>query len=485
MDSKAISSPKKLIVIGGGIGGLFASWKLLQHGYKITIIERQNFLGGLSTSIKKNNCFVDIGPHYISVDKTSNIFEDICSLLKKENIIELSSIHKSYKSYFQNKILDSPPRLSNIVKNNKNSLVKSLFKEIVPKRKNTIENTSPEKYLVSLYGEEIYNSWCKPILIQNYGEIPPVQIIKDLFEPITLKKTINYLNKTKKNSTNEIPVIDSDDFDCYFKNGMGSIIDSLEKEILDLGGKIILDATIQSINHGVTKLVKYSKHNENYNELGDMILYSIPLSTTIQWFEKNSIDLDNNDTDEFSSNGILIFLLVDIPKLFDGWILDVYDLSIPFFRITQQTFLSSDVAPKNKTLLCFELRSKKNDEYWSLKNSDLFNLAKNNLNKLFDLNDRNIEELIILKLNNLYRTKYHTFKSSDQEIKEYIHTFPNEFALGTTAFDTGDNPTRLSHDEVVKIDKKKSYGGFYNSLLNSQKIIDVILSNEKSEKHKN
>ena len=101
------------------------------------------------------------------------------------------------------------------------------------------------------------------------------------------------------------------------------------------------------------------------------------------------------------------------------------------------------------------------------------------------MNDRNIEELIILKLNNLYRTKYHTFKSSDQEIKEYIHTFPNEFALGTTAFDTGDNPTRLSHDEVVKIDKKKSYGGFYNSLLSSQKIIDVILSNEKSEKHKN
>jgi len=485
MDTKESSNSKKLIVIGGGIGGLFASWKLLKEGYKITIIERQSFLGGLSTSIKKNNCFIDIGPHYISIDKTSNIYEDISSLLKQENIIELSSIHKSYKSYFQNNILDYPPRLSNIVKNNKNSLVKSLFKEIIPKKKNTLENISSEKYLQSLYGEEISNSWCKPILIQNYGEIPPVQIIKNLFEPITLKKTLNYLNKTKKNFENETSISDSNDFDCYFKNGMGSIIDSLEKEILDLGGKIILDATIQSINHGDSKLVKYSKHNENYNELGDMILYSIPLSTTIQWFEENSIDLNNNDNDEFSSNGILIFLLVDIPKLFDGWILDVYDLSIPFFRITQQTFLSSDVAPKNKTLLCFELRSKKNDEYWSLENSDLFNLAKNNLNKLFDLNDRNIEELIILKLNNLYRTKYHTFKSSDQEIKEYIHTFPNEFALGTTAFDTGDNPTRLSHDEVVKIDKKKSYGGFYNSLLSSQKIIDVILSNEKSEKHKN
>ena len=485
MDSKQNSNTKKLIVVGGGIGGLFASWKLLQQGYKVTIIERQNFLGGLSTSIKKNNCYIDIGPHYISVEKTSDIYEDICCLVNQENIIELSSIHKSYKSYFQNNVLDSPPRLSNIVKNNKNSLVKSLFKEIVTKRKKISKNISSDEYLISLYGEEIYNSWCKPILIQNYGEIPPIETIKNLFEPITIKKTLNYLNKTQKNSENQTSIIDTNDLDCYFNNGMGSIIDSLEKQISDLGGKIILDATIQSIEHGNSKLVKYSKHNENYDEAGDMILYSIPLNNAIQWFDEKAFDLDKNHNDKFSTNGILVFLLVDISKIFDGWILDVYDLSIPFFRITQQTFLSSDVAPKNKTLLCFELRSKENDEYWSLDNSELFTLAKNNLNKIFHLTGRNIEELIVLKLKNLYRSKHHPFKSSDQEIKEHIHTFHNEFDLGTTAFDTGDNPTRLSHDEIVKIDKKKSYGGFYNSLLNSQKIIDAILSSEKSEKHKN
>ena len=479
------SNTKKLIIVGGGIGGLFASWKLLQNGYNVTIIERQKFVGGLSTSIKKNNCCIDIGPHYISVDKTSHVYEDICYLLNQNNIIELSSIHKSYKSYFQNNILDSPPRLSNIVKNNKNSLVKSLFKEIIPKRKNFSENISSDEYLISLYGEEIYNSWCKPILIQNYGEIPPVQIIKNSFEPITIKKTLNYLNKTQNLSQNKITKIDSSNLDCYFKDGMGSIIDSLEKQISDLGGKIILDATIQSIEHGDPKLVKYLKNDENFNESSDMILYSIPLSNTIQWFENTPFNLDDDHNHEFSTNGILVFLLVDIPKLFDGWILDVYDLSIPFFRITQQTFLSSNVAPKNRTLLCFELRSKKDDKFWFLDNSELFNLAKSTLSKIFQLTDRNIDELIVLKLKNLYRPKHHPFKSSDQEIKEFIHTFPNEFALGTSAFDTGDNPTRLSHDELVKPDKKKSYGGFYNSLLNSQKIINFILSNEKSEKHKN
>ena len=87
-------------VIGGGIGGLFASWKLSQHGYKITIIERANLLGGLSASIKKNNCFIDIGPHYVTIDKSSAIFDDIHFLLNEDSIIELSSMEKSYKSFF-------------------------------------------------------------------------------------------------------------------------------------------------------------------------------------------------------------------------------------------------------------------------------------------------------------------------------------------------------------------------------------------------
>lgn len=482
MDNIQNPLAKKIIVIGGGIGGLYAAWKLLQEGFEITIIERQKFLGGLSTSIKKNDCHIDIGPHYVSIDKTSKIYNDINNLLNKDEIIELSEVNKSYKSFFQNEILDTPPRLSNIVKNNKNSLVKSLFKDILPKTKSLSDNVSSDEYLISLYGEEIFNSWCKPILIQNYGEIPPVQFVKNSFEPITIKKTLNYLSKNQKILKNDIPY--SNDLDCYFKNGMGSIIDSLENQIITLGGKIILDANVESVQHEGSKLVKYSKNNESSNESGDIILYSIPLNHAIRWFKESPQNLNKNDNSAFSTNGILVFLLVDNQKLFDGWILDVYDLSIPFFRITQQTFLSSAVAPKNKALLCFEMRSKEDDHFWSSDDETIFNLAKNALKKIFELEDNKIEKILVIKLKNLYRPKHHSFQSTDQEISTYIQSFPNEYALGTTAFDTGDNPTRLSHDEIVKVDKKKSYGGFFNSLLNSQKIIETILSNEKSEKHK-
>ena len=471
------SNALDVTVIGGGIGGLFASWKLSQHGYKITIIERAKLLGGLSASIKKNNCFIDIGPHYVTIDKSSKIFNDINFLLNEDNIIKLSSMKKSYKSFFQNKILDTPPRLSKIIKNNKNSFFRNLIKGALQKTKNSIEENSSEEYLVSLYGHDIYETWCKPILYQNYGELPPVNVIKTSFEPITIKKTLNYLNKKQKVVETDEFETDENGFDCYFKNGMGTIIDSLQNEILNSGGKIILDANVESIDHGKPKLLTYRKNNEFFQESSDIILYSVPLNHTIKWFKDTPDELRQQYVSTKMNNGILVFLLVDTPKLFDGWVLDIYDLSIPFFRITQQTFLSSGVAPKNKSLLCFEMRSKQNDDLWPLDEHYFFELAKSNFQKIFQLGNIQIDELKVLKLKNLYRPKYYPIKSLDTEIPKYIHSFSNEFALGTTVFDTGDNPSRLSFDEVTQTNKIKNYGGFYNSLTKSQEIIEKILSN--------
>tara|TARA_B100001123_G_scaffold449385_1_gene614508 strand:- start:2444 stop:3883 length:1440 start_codon:yes stop_codon:yes gene_type:complete len=476
MNNTKKSNALNVIVIGGGIGGLFASWKLSQHGYKITIIERAKFLGGLSASIKKNNCFIDIGPHYVTLDKTSTIFDDINLLLNEDNLIELSSIKKSYKSFFQNQILDAPPRLSKILKNNKNLLVRSLIKDAFQKTKNSTEENSSEQYLISLYGPDLYESYCKPILYQYYGEIPPINIIKNSFEPITIKRTLNYLTKNQKVvETDESESVDNG-FDCYFKNGMGTIIDSLQDEILNSGGKIILDANIESIDHGKPKLLTYTKNNEIFQESSDIILYSVPLKNTIKWFKDVPEELRQQSVPTKLRNGILVFLLVDIPKLFDGWVLDIYDLSIPFSRITQQTFLSSEVAPKNKSLLCFEMRSKLNESNWSFDKNYFFELAKSNLQKIFQLENIQIDELEVLKLKNLYRRKYDPIKSFDGEIGKYINSFSNEFALGTIVFDTGDNPSRISSLEVVQANKIKNYGGFYNSLIKSKEIIEKILS---------
>ena len=56
------------------------------------------------------------------------------------------------------------------------------------------------------------------------------------------------------------------------------------------------------------------------------------------------------------------------------------------------------------------------------------------------------------------------------EISKYINSHLNEFALGVSELDSG----RLISNKNDKI----SFGGFYSSLLNSEKLVKHIISNQ-------
>ena len=54
---------KKAIIVGAGITGLSAGWKLSSEGYQVTIIEKENHVGGLAYTFRHGDCRLDFGPH--------------------------------------------------------------------------------------------------------------------------------------------------------------------------------------------------------------------------------------------------------------------------------------------------------------------------------------------------------------------------------------------------------------------------------------
>ena len=65
---------KTVTVIGAGIGGLYTALKLCEKGYSVNIIERNHVVGGLSASIPVDGYQIDIGPHYMTLKKESDLF---------------------------------------------------------------------------------------------------------------------------------------------------------------------------------------------------------------------------------------------------------------------------------------------------------------------------------------------------------------------------------------------------------------------------
>jgi len=455
-----------VLVIGGGIGGLYSAWELCKQGFSVTLVEQQKFLGGLSTSIPFSNSLIDIGPHFISLKRDSNIAKIIYELIGEKDIIEISSIQNHIKSLFQGQILDESPRLFHAIKTSiVHSMSSFLFSKIFLSKNKSSDNI--EKYLIAIYGNYIFNVWCKPMIKQNMG-LSTIDLVKESFEPITFKKIFSYVLKSNSKKTFE-PQEKSKSkmLDCYFRYGMKSIIDIFQSQIIGMGGKIMLETEIQKIDHSKNKIITYKQNNNIKTINSNIILYSIPAMASIQWFEyPEKLKPTMKKT---GLNSIMVVLIIDTKKLFDGWILDIYDLSISFFRIAQQSFLSNKIAPENKTLLNVEIKIDEKNNLGSKKDTEIYQIVIEDLKKLKILKNEKIIDYKIIKIKNLYPKK-NTEVNDSSEILKYINSHQNEFILGTSELDSG----KL----ISEKNDKTSLGGFYSSLLNSEKLVKHIISNQ-------
>jgi protoporphyrinogen oxidase len=71
----------KVLIIGGGLSGLGAGYKLSQEGFKVTVLERRNTVGGMASSYRIENCYIPKTYHHIMSDDRTTI-----DLIKELNI---------------------------------------------------------------------------------------------------------------------------------------------------------------------------------------------------------------------------------------------------------------------------------------------------------------------------------------------------------------------------------------------------------------
>ena len=462
---------KSATIIGAGIGGLYSAWELSKNGFDVTVLEKQNFVGGFSTSIQENNYKIDIGPHYAILPKSSEITNDILEIMG-ENLIEIPKIQKWHKSYFKGKIINGSPTIYHaILSSGINSILKTLFSYMSAKISSSTKNAkNAEAYLTSLYGNYLFQSWCKPYIIQNKGDLDlPLDYVTKKFKPITFSKIFKKFFSKKQNIDSTVESNEMDGLiECYFKDGIGQLSDTLSEKIKENNGKIILGANVETIAHDTQmKNIQYTHNGKSVEHKSDIIVYTTPFQLTKKWF-LNQIETTTN----YNFHSIMIFLFIDAPQIFDGWALEVFDTRAPYFRIAQQTFLSKHVAPPNKTLLSIEIRSNDNDPLWNDDNTTISKKIEQSLRDIGLLKNEIVDGSKVIKLKHVYP---HSFKKSNvkSDSADFMGTIKNEYALDASNMDSG---RLLSREDDLS--GNVSFGGIFVSMREYNHLIkNVILKN--------
>lgn len=142
-------------VVGSGPAGLTLTYKLLQAGKKVLLLERDKRSGGLAKSYDINGHIFDTGPKRFHTDDQKVL--DFIHQVGKENLI---TIGRSTKVFFENKYHEWPLKAKSILSFPKLMGIKC-FLDLIKKREIKDPN-SFQDYIESKYGTTLYKVFFEP-----------------------------------------------------------------------------------------------------------------------------------------------------------------------------------------------------------------------------------------------------------------------------------------------------------------------------------
>jgi len=263
---------KKVVVIGSGFSGLSAACFLAKDGYDVTLLEKNDSIGGRARKFAEDGFTFDMGPSWYWMPE---VFENFFKAFGKQvsDYYDLVRLDPSYRIYFsEEEIMNVPAKQQDLY---------DMFEKYEPgssKKLDTFLNEAAYKYKVGME-EFVY----KPG--HNIMEFADMRVLSSMFKLqmlTSISKTIRgkfkneklrqllefpvlFLGATPQNTPALYSLMNYADMKLgtwYPKGGMHKIIEGFASVAEELGVKVKLNEEVKQIivDNGIVKKVVTANH---------------------------------------------------------------------------------------------------------------------------------------------------------------------------------------------------------------------------------
>lgn len=424
---------KKVILLGAGISGLCAAWRLAENGFDVEIYEKEPYVGGLAATLKKDNYLLDFGPHPFYTDD-AEVLETFKELIGNDLLTFkrdcLLSFNYSYIYY--------PPRPSDVLFNmgfktalySILSYAKSQLNGIFGSR----EGRTFEEWATKSFGKYLYKIFFGPYT-EKFWKIPSDNLAADWADArvakLNLFKTITSL--LLKGKTDErLNQIERDTLPLYYPAyGCGLLAERIAEKLKKSGGRIFLSSPVIKVD--LSNPNKYSiVVNSGKDEkcvYADLLISTIPLkylvNVIIPFPDKKILIYANS----LKSMGLVVLFLV-VKKKRVLPVSYVYYFDRIYHRITEYNKFSEKLSPEDENLLSVEISCYEGDKYWNTTDEELSELCITDLVHDGHIEREQIKEIYVLKSNNAYPVYLVGYHEPLRNVREYFQQFNNLYLLG-------------------------------------------------------
>ncbi|MCL5960289.1 MAG: FAD-dependent oxidoreductase [Chloroflexi bacterium] len=366
----------KVVVLGAGLAGLSAAWRLSERGVEVELLETKPYVGGLARTIHRDGFIFDYGPHRFHTANPAILTE-----ARKFVGDELEGRARKTRVYFLKKYFDYPLSAGNLFSSLPPSLAISSFVDFfttwVRNKLSPRQDDNFEAWVINRFGRRLYDVYFGPYTAKVWGRDPRRLSASWAAQRVAVVDLWDLVQRTfgLKRGANDFhhsPYV----LDFYYpRSGIGTLSERLAERIVANGGAVHLNSTVLAINHvgGRASAVTYTKDGALCTAQCDYLVSSLPITKLVKVLRPlpQSEVLAATEALQYRAL-IFLFLMLDKDKVSDDNWIYFPDPNVCFNRISEMKNFTPDAAPPGKTSLTIEISCDVGDELWTASEEDLY-----------------------------------------------------------------------------------------------------------------
>lgn len=466
---------KNAIIIGAGPAGLTAAYYLLtMTDVRPIVLEKENFIGGLSRTVNFDGNRMDIGGHrfFSKNPEVIKLWQKLMpaqgapalddKILNRESVLvdgganpeEVDEVflnrNRVSRIFYRQKFFSYPVALNfNTIKNLGLSEMFSIGVSFLKAKYKQREETTLEDFMINRFGQRLYETFFRDYTTKVWGRTPQeigadwgAQRIKGL----SLGKTLtDFMKKTFgfKEGAGETSLIERFH---YPKFGPGQLWEKLADEIKELGGEVLLNSKVKSfqvINNKI-KSVKVENAAGLLTFPANYFLSSMPLTELAEALDDGlnyrqlqiARGLPYRD---FITVGLLVdkLLIKNQTKIKtlgdivpDCWIY-IQEPSVKLGRLqifnNWSPYMVADA--QNSVWLGLEYFCNEGDELWQMDKDAFINFATDELASIGIIDKASVRAGVQIKVPKAYPAYFDTYENIS-ELRDALDAIQNLYCIG-------------------------------------------------------
>jgi len=425
----------RFIVLGGGVSGLAAAWRLADSGVKVDVLEAADEVGGLAGTHVEDDCYLDIGAHSFFSDD-AEIERVVLALFAQPPPARLRTVKLFYEGRYIDYPLTARSALLQMGLVSGIRAAASFVKEKVRPRHPLPAAAGEETvkdWAIGHFGEHLYRTFFKPYT-EQFWKIPCDQLSANTIPAHTrmsFTATLRLLLQ-RKTERGKASLVEREMLPTYSpQRGFFEIAAGIAAMVEKGGGRIHrrCSATrVEGLHEGGVRVTYRCGGAERAIE-GDHVISTLPLPLFIGMLSPAAPPAVRESAGKLEYRSLVALgMLTRKQKVLGcGY---VYQLNRPYNRLFEMNDFSPRSCPAGYNIIGAEIPCLREDADWSATKEELFEKCIGDLAADGFLARDDVERLLLAKAPHAYPIYRSGYASHLRRVLDYVETLDHLTTLG-------------------------------------------------------